>query len=118
MLTCPWCGETEPNEMLLRNNHWVRSGEESGYDWCADHGMCIAMSLTRAHVENYARRLRGGWPDREGGRKALASAIARAEAVWAKAGTGWLDDYRPLAHAPRPPEHAVVGASEQGGLFR
>lgn len=58
-LTCPFCGATEPNEMLLANNHWLkRPEEEAFYDWVEVHGMCIAQQLTTNHIGYYAKALR------------------------------------------------------------
>lgn len=111
-VTCPWCGGVEPSEWHLSINHWVREREPGAYDWCAAHDMCIAMSLTRAHVQSYARR--GGGADRPA---LLARAIERAEQLWAKAGTEWLDEYRDILRPIEPPTHHAVPESIDVDLF-
>ena len=60
-VVCPWCGGEEPSEWLLRNNHWVRlPGDDTGYDWCAERGMCLAMNLTQNHVTHAGELVRRG----------------------------------------------------------
>lgn len=112
MTTCPWCGQTEPSDWLLRNNHWVRLPGETGYNWCEANDMCIAMSLTRSHVESYARR--GSGDDRLA---CLERAIERAEQLWAKKGTDWLEPYRRLLRPITAPEHHTVPESVDVDLF-
>lgn len=60
-LTCPFCGKTEPNVMLLENNHWVKSGErqrKEGYDWARQHGMCLAQRLITNHIAYYCKGIK------------------------------------------------------------
>lgn len=72
--------------------------------------MCIAMNLTRNHVEHAGR-----FPVRD--HDQLARAIASAERRWAKAGTDWLDPYRALVRPVKTPEHADLAESEAVALW-
>lgn len=58
-LRCPFCGTVEPNDMLLRNNHWLRpAAEGDGFDWCEVNGMCIGQNLVTNHIAYDAKALR------------------------------------------------------------
>ncbi len=128
---CPWCGAVEPNAFLLQNNHWVETPRGSGFDWCNEHGLCIAMDLTRNHVLYYARRLTdptyGGElcacssarhkPSADCARDGLTRAIARIEEVWPLPRRAWVEAYRALATPKAAPEHHRVPASEELTLF-
>ena len=114
--TCPWCGQTEPNDMLLRNNHWVKWGplDRFEYDWCREHGMCIGQSLVLNHVYH---DLRVGAPDEQ-----LRRSLGIAEKKWAGRPTPPIItearaelDRRERASRPRDPE--PVAASEEVALW-
>lgn len=82
-LTCPFCGHTEPNEMLLSNNHWLKPPGHTGFDWCETNGMCVGQQLTTNHIAFDAKALRDRRPvwsrkfDEAAARKALADSIER-----------------------------------------
>ena len=58
-LTCPACGETEPNAMLAHNNHHIMPIDTREHG----HPVCIGMNLTRNHVHYYLKRASGHvWP--------------------------------------------------------
>lgn len=128
--TCPWCGQTEPNAFLLQNNHWVKTPRGSGFDWCREHGLCVAMDLTRNHVTYYVRMLtdpdyqRGHcacWKHRtwkpECARAELRRCIARVEQVWPLPRRAWVEDYRHLSLELVAPVHHAVPDSEEQSLF-
>lgn len=116
-LTCPWCGETEPNELLLSQSHWVKWGplQEWEYDWCRENGMCIGQELVLAHLAYDLRH--------QADLDRLRLTLARAEAKWA------IRDDKPSIfaeareaiavreRAQQAPEHASITGSEAVALW-
>lgn len=130
--TCPWCGRTEANAFLLQNNHWVKPEGHAGYDWCKDHGMCIAMDLTRNHVLYYARLLTDPTYSRPSycqfherthpwkadcSRAMLREEIKDVERVWPPDRLDWLDEYRILARDLEAPAHQAGQFGDQLDLL-
>lgn len=116
-LTCPWCGETAPNELLLSQSHWVKWGplREWEYDWCREHDMCIGQELVLNHLAYDLRH--------HADLDTLRRDLARAEAKWAV-----RDDKPPILaearqaveareRAEQAPEHASITESEAVALW-
>lgn len=118
--TCPWCGDVEPNEMLLRSNHWVRQSEETGYDWCASNLRCIGQDLVLNHLRYAIAH------DFDADR--LRDQLATSEARWEHAKTEHRADadalfvdararLEVLTRASTPPEHHTLVESEAVSLW-
>lgn len=114
---CAWCGEPEPNDMLLRNNHWVKWGPlpRWEYDWCREHGMCIGQNLVLNHLSNDLAK--------KAPSEQLRRTLAGAEAKWRirEDKPAILADARRVLdareRATTAPEPHVVAASEEVALW-
>ena len=82
---CRWCHHTEPNGLLLRNNHTPDSYRSIQTTWC------IAMDLTLSHLIYWQRRIhdqdatptsRRRPKHEEDPRQGMARSMERALVVW------------------------------------
>jgi hypothetical protein len=89
--TCPYCGEAEDSEMMLRNNHWVELDQEEqqtrGFYWPKSKGMCVAQDLVSNHLRYYVKQIRLSREIPHAKRRAEAVQFNREQIV---AKTAWL----------------------------